>query len=160
MIFYRAIPDIWWQGQRYMTSNISLLSSPLLFLPFCLPRCCEHSQDLVDRVLILAWGVPVLMDAAVPAICAHRVWQGPSAECSNHEDFSIYLLVWEFTGLKSSYSHWRKQCWCVVCVLHHHKTQLVVTGLCVWNGCIKSIGLIKDATDSGIDAEALSCILC
>lgn len=23
----------------------------------------------------------------------------------NHEDFSIYLLAWEFTGLKSSYSH-------------------------------------------------------
>lgn len=44
-------------------------------------------------------------------------------------------------------------------VQHHHKAQLVMAGLCVWDGCIKSIGLIMDATDSGIDAEALSCIL-
>lgn len=45
-------------------------------------------------------------------------------------------------------------------VQHHHKAQLVMTGLCVWNGCIKSPGLIMDANDSGIDAEALSGILC
>lgn len=45
--------------------------------------------------------MPVLMNAAVPAICAHQAWQGLSADCSKHEDFSSYLLVWEFAGLKS-----------------------------------------------------------
>lgn len=58
----------------------------------------------------------------------------------------------------SCYSHWRKQCWRMV--QHLYKAQLAMTGLWVWNGCIKSIGLIMDATDSGIDAESLSCILC
>lgn len=58
----------------------------------------------------------------------------------------------------SSYSHRRKQCWCVV--QHLYKAQLVVTGSCVWNGWTKPIGLIMDATDSGIDAEARPRILC
>lgn len=47
MIFYRVIPDIWWQEGR---DEWQATSSPLTILTFCLPWCCEHSQDLVGRV--------------------------------------------------------------------------------------------------------------
>lgn len=51
-----------------------------------------------------------------------------------------------------------KQHWCMIRRLYN--TLLETTHLYMWNGFIKPLCLVIDATDLGIDSEVLLCNLC